>query len=301
MGLTALATLVALAASGQLSANTLEAYSQHQYVVRESEDETTIPYRLLAPLDVEPGKRYPLVVFLHGAGERGTENKLQLLYFPEQMARPEYRAAYPCFLVAPQCRPNHKWVEVDWGAFTPSPMEEPTAEMLAVVGMVDELERKLPIDRRRIYLTGLSMGAYAAWDLAIRQPDRFARLAPICGGGDQRLAPRLANVPIWAWHGTADEAVPVVRSQRMIAAVRRAGGRPLYTELPGAGHNIWTPAYRDPELLDWMFEQPDYYLRRMPLPLGAFAVVVALVWILRQSRARRPYRPAAVASSRAPS
>jgi predicted peptidase len=109
------------------------------------------------------------------------------------------------------------------------------------------------VDPARIYLTGLSMGGYGTWDLAARQPERFAAILPICGGGDEATAPRLAKLPIWCFHGDADTVVPVERSRTMIAAVRAAGGSPKYSELPGVGHDSWTPAYRDPAVLDWLF------------------------------------------------
>ncbi len=100
------------------------------------------------------------------------------------------------------------------------------------------------------------MGGYGSWDLAERMPERFAALAPVCGGGDETKADRLAALPIWAWHGDADTAVPVERSRRMVAAIERAGGKPKYTELPGVGHDSWTPAYHGPDnLLAWLFAQ----------------------------------------------
>jgi predicted peptidase len=111
------------------------------------------------------------------------------------------------------------------------------------------------VDPARIYLTGLSMGGYGTWDLAARQPERFAAILPICGGGDEATTARLAKLPIWCFHGDADTVVPVERSRTMIAAVRAASGSPKYSELPGVGHDSWTPAYRDPAVLDWLFTQ----------------------------------------------
>ena len=272
MGLAAVVTLMALS---ELSPAELDrAFSAHEFIVSEGARRVVIPYRLLSPQKIEPGQRYPLVVFLHGGGERGSDNRLQLLYFPELMAQPEHRLRYPCFLVAAQCRENHRWVEVAWEDVESTPLaDEPTPELQAVMGIVDELSRKLPIDERRIYLTGISMGGYGAWELALREPQRFAKLVPICGGGDERLAARLVNMPTWAWHGALDEAVPVVRSRRMIEAIREAGGRPRYTELPNVAHNAWTPAYRDPALLDWMFDRAEHHASRIA---GAVAMLLLL-------------------------
>jgi predicted peptidase len=125
-----------------------------------------------------------------------------------------------------------------------------------VIAILDEVTAKNLIDPARVYLTGLSMGGYGAWELAERMPERFAALVPVCGGGDEAQASRLVGLPIWAWHGDEDTAVPVERSRRMIAAIEEAGGTPHYTELKGVGHDSWTAAYSGPDsVLPWMFEQ----------------------------------------------
>ena len=211
--------------------------------------------QLLAPSVIEPGRRYPLVVFLHGAGERGRDNEKQLKYLPTWLAEPALRERHPCFLLAPQCREDERWVDISWADKKSTPQGPPTTDMLAVIAALNAVIAAEPVDPSRIYLTGLSMGGYGTWDLAARQPERFAALLPICGGGDEATAPRLAKLPIWCFHGDADEVVPVERSRTMIAAVRAAGGDPKYSELPGVGHDSWTPAYRDPAVLDWMFAQ----------------------------------------------
>jgi predicted peptidase len=213
-------------------------------------------HRLLKPKRVEPGRKYPLIVFLHGAGERGTDNVQQLVHFPELMASDEHRERFPCFVFAPQCRPEYRWVEVPWGAVQSSPFEEAGEQMRILLGMLDDIEAREPVNLRRVYLTGLSMGGYGCWDLATRFPARFAAVAPICGGGDESQAARLTALPIWAFHGELDDAVPVERSRRMIAAIRAAGGAPRYSELCGVGHHSWTPAYADAAgVIPWMFQQ----------------------------------------------
>jgi predicted peptidase len=213
-------------------------------------------YRLLAPEKIEPGVKYPLVLFLHGAGERGSDNVKQLMYLPELMATSEYRTKFPCFLIAPQCRDGKQWVEVPWGELESRPMKEPSHQMNVVMAILEAVQKEQPVDGRRIYLTGLSMGGYGAWDLAMRHPEKFAAVAPVCGGGDEASAKRLVGLPIWAFHGSADNAVPPERSRNMIAAIKKAGGSPKYTELEGVGHNSWTPAYAGPSgLIPWMFQQ----------------------------------------------
>ena len=212
---------------------------------------------MLSPEKIEPGKKYPLVLFLHGAGERGDDNKSQLQYFPEWMATADMRAKYPCFILAPQCPDDEKWVDVSWDSENFSRhAQEPSESMRHAIGMMNELIKSQPIDTHRIYLTGLSMGGYGTWDLAMRMPDRFAAIAPCCGGGDCSKADLLVNIPSLGYHGDADPAVPVERSRVMIAGLKKAGGHPKYAELPGVGHDCWTRAYHDADgIVPWMFEQ----------------------------------------------
>lgn len=229
----------------------------HARTVTVTEAGEAVEFRsqLLAPPAIEPGRRYPLVVFLHGAGERGRDNEKQLKYLPIWMTEAPLRERHPCFLLAPQCRGDERWVDISWADKKSTPQGPPTTDMLAVIAALNAVIAAEPVDPGRIYLTGLSMGGYGSWDLAARQPERFAALLPICGGGDEATAPRLAKLPIWCFHGDADQVVPVERSRSMIEAVRAAGGCPKYSELPGVGHDSWTPAYRDPAVLDWLFAQ----------------------------------------------
>jgi predicted peptidase len=213
-------------------------------------------YRLLAPAKIEPGRKYPLVVFLHGAGERGNDNVLQLKYLPARLAVTAARERHPCFVLAPQCRMDERWVDVSWAEKTSTPQAaEPTTDLRAVMAMLEAVLNDEAIDLDRVYLTGISMGGFGTWDLASRMPDRFAAILPICGGGDERTAARIAGIPTWVAHGDADKAVPVERSRSMVKAIEAAGGRPKYVEMPGVGHDAWTPIYRDPAVLDWLFAQ----------------------------------------------
>lgn len=213
-------------------------------------------YRLLVPAKVEPGRKYPLVLFLHGAGERGDDNILQLKYLPAWLAAPEMRAKHACFVLVPQCRMDERWVDVSWADTTSTPQAaEPTTDLKAVMAMLETVARDEPIDPGRVYLTGISMGGFGTWDLASRMPDRFAALLPICGGGDERTAARIAGIPTWVAHGDADKAVPVERSRSMVQALEAVGGRPRYVEMRGVGHDAWTPTYHDPAALDWLFNQ----------------------------------------------
>jgi len=206
----------------------------------DSQVREALPYRLMSPATAKSGEQYPLVVFLHGAGEKGDDNQSQLLGLPEQMAEASWRKLFPCFLLAPQCPTHSYWTSLD---------DE-------LIGLIRDVMDRQPIDPERVYLTGLSMGGYGCWTLAAKEPKLFAAVVPICGGGDPMTANRLVNIPIWAVHGDADQAVPVEQSRMMIAAIREAGGQPKYTELKGVEHDSWTQTYRDPNgVLKWMLEQ----------------------------------------------
>ena len=196
--------------------------------------------RLLSPDRIEEQTQYPLVLFLHGAGPRGNDNRSHLIEVPARLTHEQWRTRFPCFLAAPQCPQGSHW----------------TAQIGVLVSLIEALCERYPIDRRRIYLTGLSMGGFGSWHLAADRPDLFAAVVPICGGGDPAQAERLADVPLWAVHGAADRVVPVASTRQMIDAIRQAGGDPKYTELPGVGHDCWTKTYQDPNgPIPWMFRQ----------------------------------------------
>ena len=241
-------------------ADTTPLYEERSVSVADGSATVEFRYRLLRPdsaagTDLN-GLRYPIVLFLHGAGERGSDNAKQLKYLPTWLAEPATRQRHPCYVLAPQCRMDERWVDVSWADAKSAPQPAtPTVDLAAATQALEETIAREQVDPARIYLTGLSMGGFGTWDLAARMPDRFAAILPICGGGDDRVAARIAALPIWCFHGDADTAVPVDRSRIMVAAVKAAGGSPIYSELPGVGHDSWTPAYRDGFVLDWLFSQ----------------------------------------------
>jgi predicted peptidase len=203
-------------------------------------DKGSLPYRLLKPEGSDSKKKYPLVVFLHGAGERGKDNSAQLKHGVVNFASGENRKKYPCFLIAPQCPTGQFWS----GKNTQ-----------LVLDLIAAVRKEFPIDEKRIYVTGLSMGGYGTWSLLAQKPELFAAGVPICGGGAETDAPTLAKISIWAFHGDEDKAVKVERSRTMIEAIKKAGGKPKYTEYRGVGHDSWTATYRDPEMMKWLFAQ----------------------------------------------
>ena len=211
-----------------------------------TQGKASLPYRLMKPADYDASKKYPLVVFLHGAGERGDDNKAQLRHGIKDFVSDAARKKHPCFLIAPQC-PRGK----GWASFG----KDSAGAGRLVLGLIDELRKEFTIDDKRIYLTGLSMGGFGTWDLLARKPDLFAAGIPICGGGDPAKAEKLAKIPIWAFHGDKDGAVNVDRTRKMIAAIKKAGGEPKYTEYKGVGHDSWTATYKDPAVLEWLFAQ----------------------------------------------
>ncbi len=218
-----------------------------------------LPYRLMKPEGWagDGTTKFPLVIFLHGIGERGTDNAKQLRNGVEVFAQEETRKKHPCFFVAPQCPPDQLWVNLSpYGTRNNlKQADQPTQPTAMVLDLIDNLCREFSIDQRRIYLTGLSQGGYGTWDLICRQPNLFAAAIPVCGGGDPSQARKLVSLPIWAFHGGADSVVPPERSRDMIDAITKAGGRPKYTEYPNVGHDSWTATYRNPEVLDWLFSQ----------------------------------------------
>ncbi len=212
-------------------------------------------YRLLKPDNYDPKQSYPLVVFLHGAGERGDDNTKQLIHGVAEFAKPENRKLHPCFLVAPQCPAGQKWSDVDWGADSHKMPQEPAEPARLVLELIAAMQKDYSIDKKRIYITGLSMGGFGTWDLIARKPDLFAAAVPVCGGGDEATAPAIAKLPIWAFHGAKDTVVKPSRSVHMIDAIKKAGGDPKYTEYPNVGHDSWVKAYQDPEMMKWLFSQ----------------------------------------------
>jgi gluconolactonase len=215
----------------------------------------TLPYRLLVPENYSPGQKYPLVLFLHGAGERGSNNTAQLVHGTKLYLEPANRAQFPCFVIAPQCPTGQQWVNMQWSGDKGTQPAEPSDAMKLVLGILHETGQEFSIDPNRVHVTGLSMGGYGTWDLITRFPGRFASGAPICDGGDDTVAAKAAKVPIWAFHSEDDPTVKVTRTRDMIAAIRKAGRHPHYFEYWGLGHNSWTKAYSEPEFLPWMFAQ----------------------------------------------
>jgi predicted peptidase len=192
-------------------------------------------YLRYLPAGYDASRRWPLVLFLHGAGERGDNPRAVQVYGPPMQVAEG--ADLPFILVAPQCPPGQRW----------------SAPSLAA--LLDQVERETAVDADRIAVTGVSMGGSGTWALATAQAQRFAAIAPVCGSGDPSTVAAIAHVPAWVFHGARDDVVPLRRSEEMVEALRRAGGSVRFTVYPEAGHDSWTLAYAEPELYPWLLEQ----------------------------------------------
>ena len=232
--------------------NPADAYEARKHVAGDGQ---TLNYRLLKPLHYDATQKYPIVLFLHGSGERGDDNVAQLRHGASLFAKPEVREKYACFVIAPQCPAEEKWADIDWSSDTPAMPEKASPSMVLTLAAMAALQKEFSIDADRLYVTGLSMGGYGTWDLITRFPEQWAAAAPICGGGDKTKVALAKAVPVWAFHGVADPAVKLARTVELIDALTAAGAHPLFSEYPYLGHDSWTTAYGEPEFLPWLFAQ----------------------------------------------
>ena len=210
-----------------------------------------MPYRLFIPVNYDTKRKYPIVLWLHGGGGRGNDNLKQISGGNTNGTRvwisPEAQKKYPAFVLAPQCPDGEMWTTVD--------KVTSTGQLKLALEVLASVEKEFNVDETRRYVVGQSMGGLGSWSLVTEHPGMFAAAIPVCGGGDESLAAVLTKTSIWAFHGARDATISVERSRRMIAAIRKAGGEPRYTEYPNAGHSSWILAFQEPELLDWVFAQ----------------------------------------------
>jgi len=182
-------------------------------------------------------QKFPLILFLHGAGERGSDlDSVKRHGIPKIV---ETNPDFPFIAVSPQC-PEDSW----W-----------TSELHTINGLIEEVVEKYQVDTSRIYLTGLSMGGFGTWSLASMYPERFAAIAPVCGGGEVRQILRsLVEMPIWTFHGQKDDVIPFSRSEEIVTALKKHGSSIKFTIYPEAGHDSWTKTYDNPELYKWFLK-----------------------------------------------
>jgi predicted peptidase len=226
---------------------------------RNSQNEQ-LPYRLLYPANYDAAKKYPLVLFLHGAGAQGDDNDRQVAEVPAMLRRAAAGAEHACFVLAPQCPKEDAWARFPRYPLALTTPEPSRASRLSLE-IIDSLLLKLSIDRQRIYVTGLSLGGEGTFDIITRRPGFFAAAVPVCGIADTTKAALMKHTPFWIFHGDSDDINPVEYSRAMVKALEQEGVKPRYTEYKGVKHDSWTKAYQEAELLDWMFRQRRQELR----------------------------------------
>lgn len=242
-------------AAAQLQADEAEATYLYKMEVKGSD---TLRYRIMYPYDFDESQSYPLVIFFHGMGERGTDNERQL-YHGSRMFKDSLRQ-YPAIVVFPQCPPTDYWANLyrpdEGGAsrrFDFYYNDEPNPTMGIVIDVVDALAAQDFVDESRIYASGLSMGGMGTFEFAYRMNDKLACAMPICGGGPRDKAAGMVDVPFWIFHGMKDDVVAPRYSISMLKAIQQAGGQAKITLFEDANHNSWDPAFAEPDYLSWMF------------------------------------------------
>lgn len=252
-----LLTLIALILALSSSAQDLSLFEKQWYV----DGEDTLPCRILTPVNFKEGQKYPLIVFLHGSGERGSDNEKQLTWGASLFLDSLNRAKFPAIVVFPQCPITTSWAVVARGlkdslTFAVNSDTVPRVPMRLVLKFIDDLAKSGRVDTKRIYIGGLSMGGMGTFDALARRPDLFAAAFPICGAGDPTMVKNYRKgLPIWVFHGDADMVVPVSNSRLMVGELKKVKANVKYTEYPGVNHNSWSNAFEEKDLLPWLFSQ----------------------------------------------
>lgn len=230
---------------------------EHKYFGKGAD---TLKYRILYPENMEEGKKYPLVLFLHGSGERGIDNMKQLAHGGEYFVESRNREKYPAIVVFPQCPPNVKWTNSvklqdengNWIFDFPFMQETPLPTQLTN-DLVDELLQLGIVDTSRVYIMGISMGGIGTLEFLYRWPNKYTAGVVICGGHDKELAKKYSHVPVWFFHGGKDDVVPPIYSNQVYQVLKSLNPDTRYTLFPDDNHNSWDNAFKEPELLKWLF------------------------------------------------
>ena len=220
---------------------------------------TSLPYRLYVPDDYDPEKSYPLVLFFHGAGERGNDNNAQISAgsVMQRLLLPSEQKNFPCLILAPQCPGNSQWVLSDWGpgVYNHNTMATPVSPyMAAAEELLDKVIKEYSVNEDRLYVTGMSMGGFGTWDIISRNPDKFAAAFPVCGGVDETYLDVLQGFPIWTFHNNNDGIVSSAGTKKAYEILKDAGGI-IYDEYNSGAHDAWTAAYSTDGLLAWVFKK----------------------------------------------
>ena len=221
----------------------------------------TLLLRVMYPNNFNPDQSYPLILFLHGAGERGNDNDKQLVHGASFFADSTNREQFPAVVIFPQCPEKDYWARIETTtdaqgkrSFFFKPKLEPTHAMTILLAYLDQLLQQKWTEQSRIYLGGLSMGGMGTFELLYRKPDVFAAAFPICGGGDPETTKIYAKkVPVWVFHGEVDAVVPIELSVKMVESLKNNGAEPRFTIYPEVNHNAWDYVFQEKDLLPWLF------------------------------------------------
>lgn len=246
--------LVFLSLSLSLSAQ--QGYEKDVFV---SSAGDSLPYRMIRPESMKAGRKYPLVLFLHGAGERGNDNERQLTHGGQMFLNPVNREKYPAFVLVPQCPAGSYWAYTErpkslFPADMPVGQDESTLSK-TLKQLLDTYLAMPEVDKKRIYIVGLSMGAMGTYDLVARYPEIFAAAVPICGSVNPSRLSAAKDVKFRIFHGDADDVVTVEGSREAYKALKAAGAEVEYLEFPGCGHGSWNPAFNYSGFMEWLFKQ----------------------------------------------
>lgn len=220
----------------------------------------TLKYRVMYPLNFDRTKKYPLILLLHGSGERGKDNSAQLVHGGELFAKQENRENFPAIVVFPQCPSNSFWANLKKRNIgSPNPFifnttGEPTKPMELTIKLIKNILKEKYVDKKRVYVGGLSMGGMGTYEILYRCPKTFAAAFPICGGSNPESVKKYSkSVNMWVFHGAKDDVVPPKYSDEMVDAIKKNGGNIKFTLYPNANHNSWDSAFAEPDLLPWLF------------------------------------------------
>ena len=238
--------------------STLISYAQKTFEPHSitTKDGYSLNYRVLEPEHIKPRKKYPLVIFLHGMGERGNDNTLQLKHGAEMFLNPVNREKYPAFVIFPQCPEDKMWAYSSYPLQLENlPEEDITEPMTAVKELIDKYLDNPAVDASKVYIMGLSMGGIGTFDIVARYPETFAAAISICGAARTDRLKVTKRVHWRLFHGDADNVVPVNCSRSAYKALKESGADVEYIEFPGCSHGSWNPAFNRPDFMKWLFRQ----------------------------------------------
>ncbi|NBW35573.1 MAG: phospholipase [Cytophagia bacterium] len=251
--------LLLIMLSMQAFSQTSSAFQPYIYI---NEKADTLLYQMLSPQADIKNQKLPLVIFLHGAGERGNDNKKQLTHGSSLFLNQTIQQQFPAYVVFPQCPENDYWasVQVDRSqmplALNFDYNRPLTKSLQLVVSLIENLKQQKSIDPKRIYVVGLSMGGMGTFEIIHHYPQLFAAAMPICGGGDTlKFSKRASKLPLWLFHGDVDGVVKVEYSRTMLDRIKQYNKTVRYTEYKGVNHNSWDYAFREPDFLSWLFDK----------------------------------------------